>query len=442
MGELMQAQGEETEKEKHVHSEQECPSCGATLPVIHGYVTWCERCEWNLKPQEPLEKKSRFGQLYDSMYEKIGARSSRKLYEQVVKKASVKPTFKPSVALALAIALVVHAITFGVMALGVYLIVALWPHWSGIVYGLICFGIAWTLRPRLPKRPKKIISREKYPVLYKLVDEISAELGTSTVEGIVISSKFNAMFQQYGWRRKKVLTIGMPLFLILTGQEKVAILGHEIAHGANGDPNRGLILGHAIRSLVDWHYFLYPVRILDGSRRAMRAGVAMILPNLLFRLICLGIQLVIYVLAHLSWHESQWAEYYADSLAAEASGTDAMMSLLEKLHYGDSFWFIVQKVYLSKGKMRFAEAFQEKIATMPERELQRIRRVEKMEQSRLDTTHPPTSYRIGFMEARHVETPRYLLSKVDEEQLEKELQPLYAELEGRLMENYKWSLYR
>jgi heat shock protein HtpX len=373
------------------------------------------------------------------MYDKIGERSSRKLYEQVRKKPSVKPSFKLTVLLALAIAFLIHLVTIGVVVLGAYLVYALWPHWSGIVLGLICFGIAWVLRPRLEKKPKMILSREKYPHLYELVDDISAVLGTSTVDGIVVTSDFNAFFHQYGWRRKKILTIGLPMFLILTSQEKVALIGHEVAHGANGDPNRGYVLYNALRSLDNWYYLLYPVRLFD-TRLGLR-GLAIILPNLALRVVCWGIWLLFYMLVHLSWQESQWSEYYADSLAAEASGTDSMMSMLEKFHYGNTFWFMVQKVYLNKGKMTFKNAFREKIASLPERELQRIRRVEMMESSRLDTTHPPTAYRIGFMQARHVETSRYVMSAVDQENLEKELAPLYQEMEVRLIEMYQDYLY-
>ena len=27
---------------------QSCPDCAVTLPVNHGYLTWCEACGWNL----------------------------------------------------------------------------------------------------------------------------------------------------------------------------------------------------------------------------------------------------------------------------------------------------------------------------------------------------------------------------------------------------------
>jgi hypothetical protein len=25
-----------------------CPTCGATVPVLEGYVTWCHECGWNV----------------------------------------------------------------------------------------------------------------------------------------------------------------------------------------------------------------------------------------------------------------------------------------------------------------------------------------------------------------------------------------------------------
>lgn len=426
---------EKAHSETHPESEEQpCPYCFASLPVVKGYVTWCEHCGWNLVPQIPLERKSSFGYLFDSMYDRVGVRSSRKLYEQMVKNASAKPPVQLTVWLALVISCCVHALTAAVALLGVFLIYALWPHWSGGVLGLICFGIAWVLRPKVEQKPKDLLSREEYPTLYKLVDEISTEMGTSTVDGIEVTPRFNAGIHQYGWRRKKILSIGLPLFLILSGQEKAALIGYEVAHGANGNPNRGFIVRHAIRALNNWYYLLYPEVIFD-SEQGIR-GLMMIVPNLLMRGFCKLIWLLNYVLVHLLWKSSQWAVYGADSLAAEVVGTDAMMAMLEKLHFREMFRFLVQKVYLNKGKMRFTHVFPEAIAQMPERELQRIRRVEMMEQSRLDTTHPPTPYRVAYMWERNVEVPRYLLSSVDRDQLEKELSSLYAGLDERLMKWY------
>src|SRR5439155_2673676 len=43
---------------------QDCPKCGTTVPVHHGYVTWCHECGWNLTAPQPDEGHTRFDRLY------------------------------------------------------------------------------------------------------------------------------------------------------------------------------------------------------------------------------------------------------------------------------------------------------------------------------------------------------------------------------------------
>jgi heat shock protein HtpX len=117
------------------------------------------------------------------------------------------------------------------------------------------------VRPRVPKVHEAIMAREKALALHKLADEVARALDTSPVDGIVISSDFNAGLGQGGRRRRRILHLGLPLVSILNGEERVALLAHELAHSVNGDPNRGFFVGTAISSLAQWHYLLRPNRI-------------------------------------------------------------------------------------------------------------------------------------------------------------------------------------
>jgi len=90
---------------------------------------------------------------------------------------------------------------------------------------------------------------------------------------------------------------------------------------------------------------------------------------------------VAYMLSHLLWRDMQRAEYLADYLAANVSGTDAMLSLLNKLHFEKAMELAAHRARLDRGKSLIGELRRE-IANMPERELERIRRVEKLSLSR------------------------------------------------------------
>ncbi|HEY7296021.1 MAG TPA: M48 family metalloprotease [Dehalococcoidia bacterium] len=73
----------------------------------------------------------------------------------------------------------------------------------------------------------------------ELTGAIARELHMATINEIAVTPASNAAFGRMGWRRRRVLLLGQPLPLTLDSQERVALLGHELGHGVNGDAVRG-----------------------------------------------------------------------------------------------------------------------------------------------------------------------------------------------------------
>jgi heat shock protein HtpX len=424
--------------------QRNCPRCRALIPVYADYVTWCEQCGWNLRPQTPGRSRSIFETLYTSM----GQKFSRQLFDEVVKTPTLAPTLNLSIILAVALSAVVHTCTLAFALLGATILIKGWPNVVLIGLGLLCAGIAWSIRPRLSKMPDAIVARDRFPTLYKVVDQVAEAIGTSSVAGIVIDSRFNAAFGQHGWRRKRVLYLGLPLFAILAPQECIALIAHELAHGANGDPNRGLVVGSAVASLTELYLLLRPdtatpsrshtpVKTIAGPLNQLAAIPA----DLFMRAISVIPWLGALALSHLLWHEQQRAEYLADQLAATASGTDAALGMLEKLHFDSTFHQAVQKVSLGQNDQSLFDVLQLQVAQMPTRELERIRRVERLQASRLDVTHPPTAYRIDLLKARPVPDPKVTLLSTDAEQIERELMAVHKGIQRELVDQHKRRLY-
>jgi hypothetical protein len=145
-------------------------------------------------------------------------------------------------------------------------------------------------------------------------------------------------------------------------------------------------------------------------------------------------------LAHLSWHESQRAEYLADALAARIAGTEAAISALKKLRYGVSFT-TVQRLALNDAAgdlfvelRRRVERSVQAAASQPE-EAPETR-------YRLDRTHPPTDYRVKFLRSRACEPGRLRLSPAECEALEAELAALSPRIQKQLVDSYLRRLYR
>lgn len=147
------------------------------------------------------------------------------------------------------------------------------------------------------------------------------------------------------------------------------------------------------------------------------------------------------MLSHLLWHDSQRAEYLADHLAAQVGGTAAALATLDKLHYSGMFTQAVRTVSLGKHSCAMFDELERLVAEMPRRELERIRRVERLETSRLDATHPPTARRIDFLRARPVPAPKVVLTRHDLEAIDRELAPYKAAIQDRLLDLHRRSLY-
>lgn len=421
-------------------AEQSCPACGAAVPVNPGYVTWCE-CGWNLHPQTPEEVQlNRF----DRFVLQLSRKHSARLFAEMKRGRSLKPSLTLGKLGAYLIATVVHLLSLGVLAAGVWFLIA-GVTMNGMfwLYSAICLGFAWLLRPRLPRLSKQAakdeVTREEYPVLFRMLDEMSDVLNTRRVEKALVNEEFTAFFTQTGWRQRKVVGIGLPLFEILTPQEKVAVLAHELAHGANGDVRRSFYIGSAIGSLVQWYFVVRPESL--WAEDSGWVGFLMI-P---FAALMYGVSWLLYgvilLLEMLIYADSQRAEYLADYLASTVCGTEAMKSALGKLHGGAVFVHQLQRAYLNKSMETFFRDFKEEATTLPQRERERIERVEMMEQSRLDVTHPPTKHRIEFLDHAVVDKEQYRLTSVDAAKLDKELSRLHGKMQERLRELYQSSLY-
>jgi hypothetical protein len=99
---------------------------------------------------------------------------------------------------------------------------------------------------------KDIACRENFPVLHTLVNDVAQELGGQPITHIIVNDDFNAAYGVVGWRRVPVLWIGLPLWMALRPQERLALLGHEIAHGVNRDGTRSFIVRSALSALDEW----------------------------------------------------------------------------------------------------------------------------------------------------------------------------------------------
>ncbi len=152
---------------------------------------------------------------------------------------------------------------------------------------------------------------------------------------------------------------------------------------------------------------------------------------------------LLYLELHLLLRDSRRAEYLADARAAEVAGTAAAVSLSEIELLGPAFHAIVSR-NVQRVRSGDSTIFAELAATasnVTPRERERRRRIARLEDSRLDATHPPTASRITVLEGRPVSAARIVLAVEASERIDEELARYRKEVTARLIDEHRDRLY-
>jgi heat shock protein HtpX len=412
-----------------------CPGCGASVPAEPGFVSWCEGCGWNVQPSQSSEPPTLLGRAFVA----LGRRSGRQLFERLAGSVNLQPELSAATVLAFLLAGMVHGLTLALALGGVLLIVGTWFNLGSALLGALMLGVAWVLRPRIGRLEATPLTRSEAPALYGLLDRVAQATGHPPVDALVVDTAFNASYSRVGLRGRPVVALGLPLLAVLEPQQKVALIAHEVAHGVNGDPVRGLFVGSAIDALQAWYDLLHPRALWEPERGLMAY------PVLVSNLLMLGVaQLaygVTYALSLLAWRDSQRAEYLADDLAARVAGAEAKRGLLAALQYQGVVELAVQNLALGRAKDDLVTELERAARAVPARERERLRRVGLLEDARIDATHPPTALRIAMLERRSAMDPLVIVGVDEDAAIRAELQRLERPIRLRLVDAYRSYLY-
>jgi Zn-dependent protease with chaperone function len=404
-----------------------CPNCKADLPVHNGFRTWCDACNWNAGVDELC-----LDDPADSFLWKINKRLSREkgraLFQNVLTSRSKELGEKRSGNTGRWVFIVglYFMLLGGTVAAGVFLLVFFWKNPILVVVGLAFLALAWVIRPRHFPSPKHHLESSQFPLLFEFAAEVSDTVGSRRPKYICIDDEFNASVYQTGKHRDTVLTIGLPLWTILSPQEKVALLAHEFAHIVAGDPARGRWVSASNHALANW------LSVLDTSTGDIRAlfGRVLFLP-LTMTLRGLGA-----ALARACFQESQIAEYRADCIAIKVAGRANMISMLKALRFASALRPFLQTLAGgrdSRGETAIS-SFRKHVKTMPDREKLRLERGLLNGDASVDSTHPPTQFRVEYMQSLNISQAAVFLDPVRAQMIDHELETLEAELSDQLYE--------
>lgn len=392
-----------------------CPRCGALMPTSPQFTTWCDQCEYNIDPiKENEEQPSAYERIYSRLNHKLG----KSLFEQVKQEKLFKPHLTVGLVLAYVIAALVYLISFGCLALGLWMIYRSPINPMAWIFGGALIGIAYESRPRINKLPESIISRADSPTLFAVTDRLAQVMGSPPFAHIAVDLEANASYARCGLKSESVLTIGAPLLSYLTAGQISSVLAHEMAHGINGDTLRSWFLRTAVSTLFTVSDLIRPETILpSGSIFAY-----LMVP---FLLIMAGISEVLIFIARLlltlTFRQSQRAEYYADYLEATTAGVANSLSTFDAFEFCHTYYWSLSRAYNNRQIADPIQHFIDSVKSMHPREVERLKRLSLRPTSHLETTHPPTVYRVEMIKKMPINTPSFAVSEDEAEQIRKEL---------------------
>ena len=146
---------------------------------------------------------------------------------------------------------------------------------------------------------------------------------------------------------------------------------------------------------------------------------------------------------HFVLRDTQRAEYFADILAADVAGSNAVIALQERLLMHSNFRSVIQRAALGRSEDHagLLDRALEHLDAVPERERERRRKVARLETARLDDTHPPTGSRISLLERRGANAAKVTLGTDDSSAIDRELTKRRSAVEHQLVDEHRDSLY-
>ena len=430
-----------------------CPECAASLVGAGAEPPWCPECEWNLGvlPASRSGRQWRLRRRLDGLAFAV----DRRLFADLAGALPNRPRWSLGLLTVMVISVLLGAATLALLVVGVVLIVT--ATWPAKVLGLLLVGVSFELRPRLPgvDATSGYRTRAELPALFRGIDSIAAQIGSPSVNVVVVEGTFDASCARYGLRRRRVLVLGLPLWASLSPAGRVALLGHQLAHLVDGDPEQYLLTQPALATfgnLAD--AFARRGRVLpdeeirggeDGEVTAAEYVAMMGTPGyqsgrparnsfesmagassaLLFKPLNWLCTAAHRALRALTAHSRQRAEYYADALALDVAGTAGVIEYCQTLLLNEPV-FVTARRWLRVGAapatvhVEAADTIARYDADLRRREQHSMRT-----ESSLFAGHPPTGRRLRMLRTWPTAEGRLSSDALDFAAIDAQLEPDY-----------------
>lgn len=303
-----------------------CPHCAAETVTVGHDRPWCPSCEWNLADGWTVVSGWDW---VDRRLQRLARRLTTGQFDALADGPAVPRRMTAARAITLGASALLLTGIATIAGLGLWLVLV--DFFSILtVLGLALLGVAWLLRPRVGRLGRltedaRVIEPAAAPELFRLIGRVAEAVGAPKPDILLFDAGLNAYTTTVGLRRRRVLGIGLPLWVTLDPQERVALLGHELGHFVNGDVRRSLltqVAGTTLGTLAD--------TFAEGAQRRGAMGIGAIvelIEVMVSWVLCRVVLAVQLLLLAISLRDSQRAEYLADDLGARAGGSAAGVRL-------------------------------------------------------------------------------------------------------------------
>ncbi|WP_157631507.1 M48 family metalloprotease [Catelliglobosispora koreensis] len=407
-----------------------CPHCHIALVTVNNAPPWCERCEFNLGLMEPEPEDGFIARHINVWAARMAFSANRKLFGELAGHTASKPDVNAAFVLLFGISIYVMCALLATLAAGIYLVVT--GHIVLQVLGAILVGLAIVLRPRLgtmkPFRENfDEITATDTPAMFALIERAVHEMGAPMPHHVFLSDEWNASASVVGLRRRRVLVIGVPLWICLQPQERVALLGHELGHFVNRDVRRGLLTQPACTIFAQLADLVRPERIVhaDGEGEGFGGGSFFAMLGMAIMKPFLWTAFYLFVLLHIAItavaaRATQRAEYFADAIALRLAGSRAMM-------FVDLLTNVEQLTTVVGARSRNGEGFAGWRKGIEETRIRRsetrirLFQLSMRDDASLFSTHPPAGYRYRMATTLPYAEPVIVLTESEAATIDMEL---------------------
>jgi heat shock protein HtpX len=182
----------------------------------------------------------------------------------------------------------------------------------------------WTTGAKVIERPRTDVEQW----LVRTVAELSRKAGIKTPEVAIFDAPEPNAFATGMTKNRSMVAVSTGLLRQMSRDEVEGVLGHEVAHAANGDMVTLTLIQGVLNTFVIFFSRIVGQMVdsfLRGDRGGGRVGIG-------YWVATIAAQIVFGILASIivMWF-SRWREFRADAGGAELAGRHKMINALERL---------------------------------------------------------------------------------------------------------------